>query len=70
MPAVLRRSSTQVVMVAAGLAMIAAAALGYSGTDAYPGVRALLPVAGALLVVAGGERSTTERSNVLSGASS
>ncbi|MCU1412412.1 MAG: Peptidoglycan/LPS O-acetylase OafA/YrhL, contains acyltransferase and SGNH-hydrolase domain [Rhodoglobus sp.] len=41
-------------MPLAGVALIAAAALLYSGGTPFPGATALLPVAGALLVIAGG----------------
>ncbi len=66
-PALLRRSWLQLAMVAAGLSMIVAAALMLSSGYHYPGVRALLPVLGTLLVVAGGERLRGEASNPLSG---
>jgi len=47
-------------MSLAGVALIAAAALLYSGGTPFPGATALLPVAGALLVIAGGANRVAE----------
>lgn len=50
----------------AGLAMIVAAAIVYSGSTVFPGLAALTPCVGAMLVIAAGERGSSVVARLLS----
>ena len=66
LPSGLRRPVTQVVMGASGLALVLLAAVWLSSADPYPGVRALIPVTGTLLVIAAGADRAPGGANALS----